>query len=336
MSDRTRTATDDGAFFELALDLFCIAGLDTSIQKVNPSFERTLGYTREELQPRKLLDLVHPDDRASALGELKRLSEGLDVVQFEVRCRRKDGSWCWLAWTCPAPASDKQLLYAVARDITSQKKSDEQLRIRDSIFSSMENGLLITDPTQEDNPIVYCNDAFCRLSGYAFEEVLGRNCRFLQGGDRLQPQLDVLRKAIKNEVACRVLLRNYRKDGSLFWNELVNSPVRDADGRLTHFVGLQYDVSCVIHANSEGWKKLSARLRSLAPRQRQVLDLLVVGENTKSIAQKLSISPKTVEIHRARVLDKMGVESQVDLVRLLVSSQTFSESRPHPELRMKS
>jgi adenylate cyclase len=321
MSKQKHPAINAAAFFDLAIDLFCIAGVDGSLKKVNPSFERTLGYTSEELLSRPFIELVHPDDQKATRRELDRLARRKDTAHFEVRARCKDGGYRWLAFACSAPSDTEDLLYAVARDITAQIEAEAQLRIRDSIFTSMQNGLLITDPLLPDNPIVYCNQAFCDLTGYTPDEFLGRNCRFLQGEDRSQPQLEVLRAALKKARTCRVLLRNYRKDGSMFWNELVISPVKDEDGNPTHFVGLQYDVSEIVHANADRWRKLSKRLKSLALRQRQVLDLLVAGETMKSIARQLGISAKTVEVHRARVLEKMGVDTTVDLVRLVVSNQ---------------
>ncbi len=108
---------------------------------------------------------------------------------------------------------------------------------------STSNGVLITDPKLPDNPIVYANPAFQRITGYSAEEVLGRNCRFLQREDRDQPALDEVRKAIEEGRDCRVVVRNYRKDGVLFWQELSISPVRDDQGRITHFVGIQDDVT---------------------------------------------------------------------------------------------
>ena len=105
------------------------------------------------------------------------------------------------------------------------------------------NGILITDPNQPDNPIVYANPGFERLTGYSAEEAIGRNCRFLQGADRDQPVLDEIRAALREERECRVVVRNYRKDGTLFWQALSISPVRDEDGRLTHFVGVQDDIT---------------------------------------------------------------------------------------------
>ena len=287
---------------------------------MNASFERTLGFTSRELCSRPFIEFVHVDDHDRTQQEIVRLASGEDTVRFDNRYQCKDGSWRWLAWTCPAPRENSGILYAVARDITLQKEAEEQLRIRDSIFDSMQNGLLITDPHQPDNPIVYCNQAFTELTGYAVEDVLGRNCRFLQREDTSQPQLDVLRGAIVAAQTCRVMLRNYRQDRSMFWNELIVSPVQNSEGQLTHFVGMQYDVSQIVHANSERWQEFSQLIASLAPRQRQVLDLLVNGQNVKSIAKQLGISPKTAEVHRARVLEKLSVDSTVELVRLVVAN----------------
>lgn len=94
-----------------------------------------------------------------------------------------------------------------------------------------------------DQPIVFVNPAFERLTGYSREEVLGNNCRFLQGSDRNQPELDVLREALAAAEPCAVTVRNYRKDGSSFFNELSIAPVKDDEGRLTHFIGIQKDIT---------------------------------------------------------------------------------------------
>ena len=116
-------------------------------------------------------------------------------------------------------------------------------RVLGRAVEATRNGVLITDPNRPDNPIVYANPAFERITGYATEEAIGRNCRFLQRFDRDQPELEEVRAAIREERDCRVVVRNYRKDGTLFWQELSISPVRDERGRLTHFVGVQDDVT---------------------------------------------------------------------------------------------
>jgi diguanylate cyclase (GGDEF)-like protein/PAS domain S-box-containing protein len=116
-------------------------------------------------------------------------------------------------------------------------------RVLERAVESTRTGVLITDPNQQDNPIVYANPAFERITGYSAEEALGRNCRFLQRHDRDQPALEEVRAAIQEGRECRVVVRNYRKDGALFWQELSISPVRDDQGNITHFVGIQDDVT---------------------------------------------------------------------------------------------
>jgi len=116
-------------------------------------------------------------------------------------------------------------------------------RLLDRAVSASSNGIVITDPKLPDDPIVYVNPAFERISGYPVDEVLGHNCRFLQGEDRDQPALGELRASLKEERESKVILKNYRKDGTPFWNELYVSPVHDEDGRLTNFVGVQNDIT---------------------------------------------------------------------------------------------
>jgi PAS domain S-box-containing protein len=121
--------------------------------------------------------------------------------------------------------------------------SAEMRRLLDRAVAASSNGIVITNPKLPDDPIVYVNPAFERISGYPVDEVLGRNCRFLQGEDRDQPALEELRSALREERESRVVLRNYRKDGTQFWNELYVSPVHDEEGRLTNFVGVQNDIT---------------------------------------------------------------------------------------------
>ena len=116
-------------------------------------------------------------------------------------------------------------------------------RLLGRAVAASSNGIVITDPRVPDNPIVYVNPAFEEISGYTADEVMGRNCRFLQADDREQPALDELREALTEARECRVVLRNYRKDGTPFWNELYVSPVYDEEGRLTNFVGFQNDIT---------------------------------------------------------------------------------------------
>ena len=106
------------------------------------------------------------------------------------------------------------------------------------------NGVVITDAQHPDNPIIYVNPAFERITGYAAEEAINRNCRFLQGQERQsQPGVHKLKQAIQNGQECRTTLRNVRKDGRVFWNELYVTPIYSEEGYLTHFIGIQNDIT---------------------------------------------------------------------------------------------
>jgi PAS domain S-box-containing protein len=111
--------------------------------------------------------------------------------------------------------------------------------------------VVITDPRQADNPIVWVNDQFCTFTGWAREQVLGRNPRFLQGAERGQPQADVLRAKVAAGEPAHVTLRNYTRDGRPYWADLLVSPVFDDAGRLVHFIGVQTDITAREAANAE-------------------------------------------------------------------------------------
>jgi PAS domain S-box-containing protein len=119
------------------------------------------------------------------------------------------------------------------------------------ILDSCVNGVTLTDPDMEDAPIVYANKAFEDMCGYPKNEIVGRNCRFLQGQDREQPEIDKLRAAIKKGEAIEVTLRNYRKNGELFYNRLDVKPLLDDRGNIVYYLGVQYDVTNQIQAQQE-------------------------------------------------------------------------------------
>jgi len=119
------------------------------------------------------------------------------------------------------------------------------------IFDSVSNGISISDATLPDCPLTYVNPAFERMTGYMASEVCGTNCRFLQGTDTDQPARAEIRQALSEGKDARVVLRNYRKDGTLFWNELYLSTIRDHGGNITHFVGIQNDITVQIEATNQ-------------------------------------------------------------------------------------
>lgn len=156
----------------------------------------------------------------------------------------------------------------------------QTLSLYKAAMDASANGILISGPVAENFAICYANPAFERITGYSESEALGRNCRFLQGSDRAQPQLETLRTALQNGSPCAVELRNYRKDGTLFWNAFSIAPVRDDAGQITHFIGIQNDITLqksaiAIHARTNalyGALMGAAELIVQAHTERELLD----------------------------------------------------------------
>ena len=131
------------------------------------------------------------------------------------------------------------------------RRAQEAVQLRDRAIAAASNGIIIADPHQPDCPVIYVNPAFSAITGYAPQEVLGRNCRFLQGPGTDAEYVQQVREGVQSERECQVVLKNYKKDGTLFWNQLTISPVRDAAGDVTHFVGIQTDITARRRAEEE-------------------------------------------------------------------------------------
>ncbi|MCA0312260.1 MAG: PAS domain-containing protein [Candidatus Melainabacteria bacterium] len=187
------------------------------------------------------------------------------------------------------------------------REKDEQLLLLQRAVESARNGICITNPRLPDNPIIYVNDAFLVMTGYRREQVLGRNCRFLQRDERDQQAIDLIRRAIKEETSITTVLRNYRRDGSLFWNELTVSPVHDESGRLINFVGVQNDISARKEAErrvSEFYSVVSHELRTPLSSINGALAVIADGSTGK-------INPQAMR------MVKIALESSERLMRLI-------------------
>ena len=165
------------------------------------------------------------------------------------------------------------ILYAHRAFAKRYQSALEELHLNRRIFRSVTSGISVSNATLPDMPLVYVNPAFEVMTGYCLEEIQGRNCRFLQGEDREQPGLTLVREALREQRGVIAILRNYRKDGTPFWNELALSPIRNREGLLTHFVGIQKDVTDRI--------ELEAALR-------QSEKLAAVGRLASSIAHEIN------------------------------------------------
>jgi PAS domain S-box-containing protein len=195
---------------------------------------------------------------AKPVKELAANAGFIDEASFRRAFRRFAGM---------APSAYRVWAKAKSRDkaqmFSARKDSEIIPEILTTILDNCVNGLTLADPDLEDTPIVYANKRFEEITGYGPGEFLGRNCRFLQGEDRDQEGLRRLRDAIGNRQPIEVTLRNYRKDGRLFYNKLNIAPLFDAQGKLIYFLGVQNDVSDQIRAEME-IGDLKAKLQAIA------------------------------------------------------------------------
>ncbi|MFI3187340.1 MAG: PAS domain-containing protein [Methylococcaceae bacterium] len=135
-------------------------------------------------------------------------------------------------------------------------------QVLSAILDECVNGVTLADPDFEDAPIVYANKAFERLTGYSQEEIIGHNCRFLQGEDRDQPGRYQIAEAMKKHESIEVTLRNYKKDGTLFNNRLKITPLFDRKKRVIYYLGVQYDITTQVNATNE-IKELNAIINAM-------------------------------------------------------------------------
>jgi hypothetical protein len=179
---------------------------------------------------------------------------------------------------------------------------------------------VITDPHHHDNPIVAVNRAFEMLTGYEEAEVKGRNCRLLAGPGTEPEWQAVLRRAVAEGRPALTELTNYKKDGTPFRNAVMIAPVLDEAGRVALFIGSQMDVGGQSPLAGTQRARAIEQVAALTTRQRQVLDHMIRGYRNKQIAGFLGIDEKTVKMHRAGLLTRLGAASSAEAIRIGVEA----------------
>ncbi len=223
--------------------------LDTNlfVLAANQAYYDTFQVNERETLGRYVCDLGRPRwSLAEAEDSLKEVSLKGNCANFIVESTTENlgqGAMQLQACQITSLRGRSNLILLAVDDISDQQSFEQSLRLNDHAIRSTSNGIVVVDAKKPDRPIVFVNPAFEKMTGYAAHEVLGRNPRFLQRGDRDQPDVPALRKAINEGREVHAVVRNYRKNGTMFWNELTISPVHDREGRLTHFVGIQNDVT---------------------------------------------------------------------------------------------
>lgn len=255
---------------EAALDGIAILNETGKLLYLNDAHLRMFGYSRTELIGRSWEVLYYPEEIERIDREIRPILKQTGQWRGQVVAKRRDGSTFFEEVSLTR--TEKGII-SVCRDITETKQTEIRLRILERAISASSNGIIITDPTQLDNPMIFVNPGFERMTGYDATDVIGRNSRLLQGAETEQDALDRLRRAFNEGEDCTVTIRNYRKDGTAFWNELSISPVLDAEGRITHYVGIQTDVT--------------ERIRTEQALQLQIQRAYLLKQITQDIRQSL-------------------------------------------------
>jgi PAS domain S-box-containing protein len=180
---------------------------------------------------------------------------------------------------------------------------------------------VISDPRLPDNPIVAVNAAFCALTGYGEDEILGRNCRFL-AGPATEPWLtDTIRQSTRRKSPVLVEILNYKRCGTPFRNAVLVAPIFGGGGELEYFIGSQVELGEESGCPSVLRRAHAAEVvKALSPRQREILQEIAAGYRTKQIAHHLGLSEKTVKMHRAILFDRLGTHNVADAIRVAVEA----------------
>lgn len=181
--------------------------------------------------------------------------------------------------------------------------------------------MVVSNPRLPDNPIEVANSAVCALPGYSESEVRGRNCRFLTGKLTQQAVTEQIRASIRAQRPVLADILNFRRDGSAFRNGVMITPLFDGDGNLEWFLGSQVELGeAAADPLSQRRSQAMLKVAALPPRQREVLEHLAQGLLNKQIAWELKISEKTVKMHRALLLDRLGVSTTAEAIRIAVEA----------------
>ena len=241
---------------EAILEGTLVVNQEYTIVSMNRRAEALFGYEQDELLGKPLSTIIPDKYRNShqkhAAEYFSKGKQGKMAQGRVLHGLKKSGEeFPMEVGLNPFTIYQRKYVLALVYDMTQTQEYKRRLNVRGQALEFASNGIVITDPTQKDNPIIYYNKAFHKLTGYTRDEIIGHNCRFLQRKDRDQEGIKKIRQAIRKGKSCRVEVRNYKKDGTLFWNEVSINPIRSIDGEITHFVGIQNDITHRVEAEQE-------------------------------------------------------------------------------------
>jgi two-component system sensor histidine kinase/response regulator len=258
ITDQKRTQEERDRFFTLSLDMLCIADFEGTFKRLNPAWERILGYPLEELLSRPYLDFVHPDDHAATLAEVEKLRRGSDTISFENRYRCRNGSYRWFLWTA-TPAVDYQLIYAAARDITDRKRAEQALRDSEALYHSLVEHLPVSLFHKDlDGRFVFANQLFCKTLGRPLDQIVGKTDLDFYPPELAHKYMSDDRRVMAAGWPFEDVEAHRAPDGIRRYVEVLKAPVRDAQGEVAGLLGIFWDVTARKQAEEDLKEALEA------------------------------------------------------------------------------
>lgn len=225
-------------FFDVVLDLLCIAGPEGKFKKINPAFSDLLGYSEKELKSKPFIEFVHPDDVDKTIAIFDKIKAGEPTFKFENRYRRRDGSYLIMSWSAASDPLTKNV-YASARDITVVRQHELELR---QVFDAIERSSLVATANIEGR-ITSVNENFCRVSGFSRAELLGQDHKIIKSGIHSKEFIQNLWDTILSGRVWYGEIQNKTKEGLPFFVQTVISPMSDIMGRVQKFLSIQFDMT---------------------------------------------------------------------------------------------
>lgn len=270
--------------FMMSPELLCIAGLDGRFRKVNPAFERTLGYSAAELTAVPFVEFVHPDDREATAHQVANLENGIPVMAFENRYRRRDGSYRTLSWTFNAHPEDG-VIYGAARDITEQRRRERELRQSEEryrrIVSLAQEGIWTLDA---DGRVSFLNDRMAEILGRPLHDVMGSHfLELVPAESHLEAQEHFERRREGQQE--KLEFSFVRRDGTRIATLVSSRPLFDDEGHFEGVLAMVTDIS-ERKAAEEQLRLNESRLTEIVEAQQELaLGRLGTGELLERVAQ---------------------------------------------------
>ncbi len=295
----TQSTEKNKAILQALPDLIFVVNKDRVYTDVHSSDPTILAIMQEELIGKSIYNNVPK----SLFEKIKKVFDTVEKTQQNELLEysyEREGILRFYEARVVAKGNGEFLV--VVRDTSEHKDAEKNLFLKNRALESAANSIIIVDAILDDMPIIYVNDAFAKMTGYSPLEVMGKNCRFLQKDDRKQKEISELRNAIKNGKPCQVELRNYKKDGTLFWNHLTITPIKNETGSVTHFIGVQNDITKrkkdeYLKEQSRKALEMIAKHQSLSSIAKHIV-AMVENQMANAMVSLLTLNENTKTLHK--------------------------------------